>query len=223
VTCEQNLKLNSGQSSNFLSGEKMEKPLELKAGENSGEMSHSKSKFTLISRSGVAKDKKSLEKESRNCQKRIDLFLEEVVGVSSSHDKGLSVIASDLPFRCLRNLGTILSECCSLGNDATLSHVAEELRIFLEAQANAPYRRPLKSILEKMKSEDSNSGHLTLHVYLYSTTDDRFDMISYMPSILSRVMDSSNLPQAARQTSGGGNTSAGGAARGKLSTRGGAT
>jgi hypothetical protein len=180
------------------------------------EMSHPRNKFTLISRSGVAKDKKSLEKDSRNCQKRIDLFLDEVVGVSSP-EKGLPVIASDLPFRCLRNLGTILNDCCSLSHDANLSHLAEELRNFLEA--NASFRRPLKSILEKMKSEESNSGTLALHVYLYSTTDDRFDMISYIPSILSKIMDN-NLPQIARQTSPG---NAPTSSKGKLSKKGGAS
>lgn len=189
--------------------------LETKVNEN-GEVSHPRNKFTLISRSGIAKDKKSLEKDSRNCQKRIELFLDEVVGVSSS-EKGLPVIASDIPFRCLRNLGTILNDCCSLNTDANLSPLAEDLRNFLES--NASYRRPLKSILEKMKSEETPPGHVVLHVYLYSTTDDRFDMISYNPTILSKIMDD-NLPQTVRQTSPGIVSTN---SKGKLGKRGGAT
>lgn len=161
---------------------------------------YSKNKFTIIS-SGIAKDKKTLEKESRTCQKRINLFFEDIVG--SPNEKRFPVLATDLPFRCLRNFGSIISECSIAIHDAQLLQLGEELRNFLEV--NTSYRRSFKAILEKMKLEECPGGSL-VHIYLYSMTDDRFDMISYSPHSLAKLLDS-NFPQTSRQsTSGNGST-----------------
>jgi hypothetical protein len=212
ISTEQHLKLSTNISSG--SNEKAGESHDNKSNEivGTGDMAKSKFTLTLIPKAGVVKDKKAVEKETRNYQKRIDIF---------STERHLSVVASELPFRCLRNLGSIIGECCLQSpQDTNLPHLAEELRNFIEL--NATHRRPLKAVLEKLRFDESPSGNTasTIHVYLYSTSDDRFDMVSYIPACLSKLLDL-HLPQTARQISPG--TVPTGSSKGKSSKRGGTT
>ena len=156
--------------------------------------SQGKSKFILIPRPGSLKDKKTLEKDNRNYQKRINVFLEEIVGVSTLQQKHMPVIASDIPFRFLRNLGTIIGECHR--QDINVSVLSEELQNYFEN--NLDYKRGPRALLEKLRFDENENS--VIYVYLYSMIDDRFDMISYIPTVLSKILDNST-PQSLRQSS----------------------
>lgn len=151
-----------------------------------------KSKLYLIPRPGNLKDKKTLEKDNRNYQKKIDIFLEEIVGVSTSQGKHIPVFASDIPFRYLRNLGTIIGEYNDV--DADIQVLSQDLQNYLDTNVN--YKRGLKALLEHLRLDQNES---LIYIYLYSMIDDKFDMISYIPSILDKVLGKPS--QSIRQSS----------------------
>jgi hypothetical protein len=160
-----------------------------------------KSKFKMVERSGAAKDKKSRAKELNNCQKRIEMFLEDVVGVSTNSAKHMPVVASDLPFRCLRQLGTIMSDMVAPeGSKGVSMSAVDDLQVFLDS--NNSHRRAIKALLTEinnMQSEDLSAGASTglRHLYLYSTVDDRCDMVAFNQAVLAAcVLNISNVPSS---------------------------
>lgn len=159
-----------------------------------------KSKFKMVERSGGVKDKKSRFKELNNCQKRMEMFLEDVVGVSTNSAKHMPVVGSDLPFRCLRQLGTIMSDMVvpEGGKGGNLSAI-DDLQAFLDA--NNTHRRAIKALLTEinnMQSEDVfGTGGGLRHLYLYSTVDDRCDMVAFNHTVLAAcVLNISNVPSS---------------------------
>ena len=155
-----------------------------------------KSRIILVERLGAVKDKKARFKEHNNSQKKVEMFLEDVVGVSTSSAKHIPVIATDLPFRLLRGLGTVMSDMVqSEGTKGPTHAVIDTLNAFLDC--NNSHRRALKALLTEIsgiKAEEAHGIGLQ-HIYLYSTADDRCDMVSYHQSVLSGcVLNITNVP-----------------------------
>lgn len=151
-----------------------------------------KTKFKLVERSGTIKDKKAKAKEHNSYQRRVEMFLEDVVGVSVSSAKHMPVVASDLPFKCLRGLGSIMSDMLPHnGQDLALA----DLQTFLDL--NGSHRRAIKALLTEINGLQEEGARVsgTSHIYLYSTVDDRYDMVEYNPSCLREcVIGISNVP-----------------------------
>lgn len=153
-----------------------------------GEPQSWKGKLIMVDRSGSVKDKKSRDKDNRTCRNRLERFLEEVVGASVSTGKHISVVAADLPFRRLRDLGSIV--CDMTSESPAFRSASDELHRYLESDPSQ--RRVVRAVLSQLSdgiiSDDLTSSSTTVvYVYLYSSIEDRFDMISYVPSLLSKA------------------------------------
>lgn len=109
--------------------------------------------------------------------------MQDVIGASASIQLKLPVIASEVPFLTLREFGTLLGKV-AVQNDAA----GEELMNFVSNHTS--HKRQLKLSMQEMSTMQTDLN-TSKHVLLYSMTDDKFDLVTFVPSQIDRIMQNS--------------------------------
>lgn len=146
-------------------------------------VTHQSQQFVFLEKAPPGKDKKPYEKHVNACKKKVDRFMQDVIGASASVQPKLPVIASDVPFMTLREFGTLLGKT-TMQNDAS----GEELMNFVSNHAS--HKRQLKLAMQEMATMQTDLN-TSKHALLYSMTDDKFDLVTFVPSHVDRVMQNS--------------------------------
>lgn len=116
-----------------------------------------------------AKDKQNRYKDITTVQRRVSKWYDALVLPKASSSKSITtnVLSSDLPFGVLREFGTAYM----LGEEHEMAEVTKK---------HAMHKKGLKNIIDAVRNlQDAEwSSAREQYVILYSSTDDRYDMLS---------------------------------------------
>ena len=138
--------------------------------------------------SSNSKDQGKIKRKQAQSYKRVSSFLQGQMGIelSSANPDHLPVIVLDLPWIDIRAFGTVLAKGIAAEIDAFIVDnvtLKKTLRLLL-AELRVRGRKGSESLgftttVSSNHSHVSTDGGQLFYAMLYSTTDDRYEMISY--------------------------------------------
>jgi hypothetical protein len=141
------------------------------------------------------KNKKDFE-YIKKCTNRISRFKHDILGSSSIASNKLPVVVSDLSFMKIRELNSIIYKICDVNYHANTQDSGGSNELLTFIQNNNENRKGIRLIINELltlnRDKKNDNIGTSYYVLIYSSTDDKYDMLAYIPGCIDKHMNLNN-------------------------------